>query len=109
MNPHFDNTWVNAEDDDDDFDDVEDDFGDDDFEDDDFEDDDDVQPKSFKGPGQASNQMKPGQGILTPEQVREIRQYLSENWPLASIAKVIGTSPRTVARIRDGETYTYVK
>ena len=50
-----------------------------------------------------------GVGSLTDAQVREIRNLLSDNWPLASIAKGIGTSARTVARIRDGETYTHVK
>lgn len=50
-----------------------------------------------------------GQTSLTDQQVRNIRQYLKENWPLATIAKVENTSARTVARIRDGETYTHVK
>ncbi|QDJ96309.1 protein rIIB [Xanthomonas phage Xoo-sp13] len=46
---------------------------------------------------------------LTDQQVRDIRGMLAEEWPLASIARAIGTSARTVARIRDGETYTHVK
>jgi hypothetical protein len=50
-----------------------------------------------------------GVGSLTDQQVRNIRALLAENWPLSSIAKSEGTSARTVARIRDGETYTNVK
>lgn len=50
-----------------------------------------------------------GVGSLTDQQVRNIRDLLAENWPLSSIAKSEGTSARTVARIRDGETYTNVK
>lgn len=50
-----------------------------------------------------------GVGSLTDQQVRNIRDLLDENWPLSSIAKSEGTSARTVARIRDGETYTHVK
>ena len=49
-----------------------------------------------------------GKGSLTDAQVREIRGLLDEEWPLVSIAKLIKTSERTVARIRDGETYTHV-
>ena len=53
---------------------------------------------------------KPNTGnSLTDAQVREIRRLLNEDYPLASIAKIIPTSSRTVARIRDGETYTHVK
>lgn len=51
---------------------------------------------------------KPGQTSLSDAQVRDIRGMLADDWPLASIAKSIGTSTRTIARIRDGETYTHV-
>ncbi len=64
---------------------------------------------SKPAPGTTAKQAQPGQSTLTDAQVREIRDLLSQDWPLASIAKVVGTSPRTVARIRDGETYTHVK
>lgn len=50
-----------------------------------------------------------GKTSLTDAQVRDIRNMLADEWPLASIAKAVGTSARTVARIRDGETYTHVK
>lgn len=50
-----------------------------------------------------------GTHSLTDQQVRNIRDLLDEGWPLSSIAKSEGTSARTVARIRDGETYTHVK
>ncbi len=50
----------------------------------------------------------PGKNSLTITQVRDIRSMLDDEWPLAQIAKVVGTSARTVARIRDGETYTDV-
>ena len=53
-------------------------------------------------------QTRPGQTTLTDAQVREIRSLLAEKWPLSSIAKTVGTSERTVARIRDGETYLHV-
>ncbi len=59
--------------------------------------------------GLASKQTAVGQGTLSDQQVRDIRQALDENWPLSTIAKTYGTSARTVARIRDGETYTHVK
>lgn len=59
--------------------------------------------------GLAAKQSVVGQGTLTDQQVRDIRQGLSEGWPLSTIAKTYGTSARTVARIRDGETYTHVQ
>lgn len=59
--------------------------------------------------GLAAKQTAVGQGTLTDQQVRDIRQGLSEGWPLSTIAKTYGTSARTVARIRDGETYTHVQ
>lgn len=59
--------------------------------------------------GLAAKQSTVGQGTLTDQQVRDIRQGLSEGWPLSTIAKTYGTSARTVARIRDGETYTHVQ
>lgn len=49
-----------------------------------------------------------GSHSLSDNTVRDIRQMLEDEWPLASIAKATGTSARTVARIRDGETYTHV-
>ena len=57
----------------------------------------------------ATKQTAVGQTTLDDTTVRAIRQALDENWPLATIAKTYGTSARTVARIRDGETYTHVK
>lgn len=57
----------------------------------------------------ASSGSPVGKTSLTDAQVREIRNLLADEWPLASIAKTVGTSARTVARIRDGETYTHVK
>lgn len=59
--------------------------------------------------GLAAKQTAVGTTTLTDQQVRDIRQGLSEGWPLSTIAKTYGTSARTVARIRDGETYTHVK
>lgn len=46
-----------------------------------------------------------GSTSLTPRQVREVRSMLADSWSLVGIAKAVGTSARTVARIRDGETY----
>lgn len=54
-------------------------------------------------------QKKPGQNSLTDSQVRDIRNMLDEGWTVVAIARAMGTSERTVARIRDGETYTHVK
>ena len=48
-------------------------------------------------------------GVLSDGTVRSIRANLRKNVPLAQIARDHGTSARTVARIRDGETYTNVK
>lgn len=59
--------------------------------------------------GLASKQTAVGTTTLTDQQVRDIRQSLDEGFPLSTIAKMYGTSARTVARIRDGETYTHVK
>lgn len=59
--------------------------------------------------GLAAKQTAVGTTTLTDQQVRDIRQALSEGWPLSTIAKTYGTSARSVARIRDGETYTHVK
>ncbi len=59
--------------------------------------------------GLASKQTAVGTTTLTDQQVRDIRQALDEGWPLSTIAKTYSTSARTVARIRDGETYTHVK
>lgn len=52
---------------------------------------------------------KPGQGVLSDAQVREIRKLLKQGSTVAYTARTVGTSERTVARIRDGETYTNVK
>lgn len=60
-------------------------------------------------PAPAKSAPTVGVTSLTDAQVRDIRSQLKDNWPLASIAKSVGTSARTVARIRDGETYTHVK
>ena len=62
-----------------------------------------------KTAGLAGKQTAVGQGTLSDQNVRDIRSMLKDNWSIASIAKAIGTSTRTVARIRDGETYTHVK
>lgn len=51
----------------------------------------------------------PGTHSLTDAQVRDIRDMLDDDWTIVGIARVIGTSERTVARIRDGETYTHVR
>lgn len=59
--------------------------------------------------GLAAKQSAVGATTLTDQQVRDIRQALDEGWPLSTIAKTYSTSARTVARIRDGETYTHVK
>lgn len=72
--------------------------------------DDDFDFTSQKAPiGVAAKQTKVGQSTLSDQTVRDIRQHLNEGWPLATIARTYGTSARTVARIRDGETYTHVK
>ncbi len=52
---------------------------------------------------------KPGQGVLSDAQVREVRKLLKQGSTVAYTARTVGTSERTVARIRDGETYTNVK
>lgn len=62
-----------------------------------------------KTAGLAAKQTTVGQGVLTDQQVRDIRQALDEGWAISTIAKTYGTSARTVGRIRDGETYTHVK
>lgn len=61
----------------------------------------------YAGQGTAATQ--PGKNSLTDAQVREIRNLLDDDWAIAGIARAVGTSARTVARIRDGETYTHVK
>lgn len=49
------------------------------------------------------------QGILTDDAVRIIRRYLAAGvHSLAEIARMFDVSPRTIGRIRDGETYTHV-
>lgn len=53
--------------------------------------------------------VRPGSHSLSDAQVREIRNMLDDEWSIVGIARTIGTSERTVARIRDGETYTHVK
>jgi hypothetical protein len=45
---------------------------------------------------------------LTVSEVKRIKGFLSQGLSIASIARSVGTSPRTVARIRDGETYVGV-
>ncbi len=47
-------------------------------------------------------------GGLTVQQVRDIRNMLDDGWPLSAIAKAVGTSVRTVGRVRDGERYADV-
>lgn len=71
-------------------------------------------PVTAKAPTMASLKAKAapnpvGTTSLTDAQVREVRNLLSDGWPLSSIARTVGTSARTVARIRDRETYTHVK
>lgn len=53
--------------------------------------------------------VRPGTYSLSDAQVREIRNMLDDEWSVVGIARTIGTSERTVARIRDGETYTHVR
>jgi len=50
-----------------------------------------------------------GKTSLTDAQVRRIRTLLKQGATVAGTARTVGTSERTVARIRDGETYTDVK
>lgn len=52
--------------------------------------------------------VRPGTYSLLDSQVRDIRNMLDDGWSIVGIAKAIGTSERTVARIRDRETYTHV-
>lgn len=54
-------------------------------------------------------QVRPGTHSLTDSQVRDIRNMLDDDWTIVGIARAMGTSERTVARIRDGETYTHVR
>ena len=53
-------------------------------------------------------QKKPGQNSLADSTVRSIRNMLDDGLTVAAIARAHETSERTVARIRDGETYTDV-
>jgi hypothetical protein len=55
------------------------------------------------------NTRKIGKNILDDNQVIEIRALLNKGESLAAIARLYGVSSRTIARIRDGETYTNVK
>jgi len=48
-------------------------------------------------------------GVLEDNEVRGIRASLARGETLAAIARFYQVSPRTVARIRDGETYSHVK
>lgn len=50
-----------------------------------------------------------GKTALTDSQVRQVRKLLDQGSTVAYTARTVGTSERTVARIRDGETYTDVK
>lgn len=50
-----------------------------------------------------------GKTSLTDDQVRRVRKLLKQGGTVAGVARTIGTSERTVARIRDGETYTNVR
>jgi hypothetical protein len=52
---------------------------------------------------------KVGSNVLDANEVIGIRASLKRGESLAAIARFYGVSPRTVARIRDGETYTDVK
>lgn len=51
----------------------------------------------------------PQNDLLTSVEVRNIRSLIDSGWTLAGIARKFAVSPRTIARIRDGETYTHVK
>jgi hypothetical protein len=51
----------------------------------------------------------PVSGSLTDAEVRQIRRSLDRGDSLAAIARFHDVSPRTIARIRDKETYTHVR
>ena len=51
----------------------------------------------------------PPVGSLEDDEVRGIRQSLARGESVAATARFYDVSPRTVARIRDGETYSHVK
>lgn len=46
---------------------------------------------------------------ITPDIVREIRRMLSDGWTLTAVADAKNLSRRQVARIRDGQAWTFVK
>lgn len=46
--------------------------------------------------------------VLTEQKVRDIRNMLRDDWTLTAIANVTGVHRRTIARIRDGESWTHV-
>ena len=70
--------------------------------DDDDSDDDDTLPPARKATVTASVN---GTGKLSPADVRAIRDQLDDGVSLAQIARNFGVSPRSIGRIRDGETW----
>lgn len=47
--------------------------------------------------------------LLTDKEVVAILEHLAKKDPVAAIARLYGVSARTIARIRDNETYTWIK
>jgi hypothetical protein len=91
---------------DDDFEDEDDDF-EDDFED---EDEDDEQALIAPSPLVAdSTSVKASGNKLDDDTVRSILRDLDKGKKLSDIATTYNTSPRSVARIRDGESYRHIK
>lgn len=89
---------------------------DDDWEDDDWEDDgwetlrDDFVENDPRHPTESvADQITHAGTALTAKQVREIRDLVSSGrTTLAAIARTYGVSPRTIGRIRDFESYSWV-
>ena len=94
------NSWNEPEEYDEDYEDYEDEDEDYDDSDEDYDDSDE---------DEAEEQVVTSSGVLTDDEVRGIRAALDRSESLAAIGRFYQVSPRTVARIRDGETYTYVK
>lgn len=105
--------WNDDDDEDDDWND--DDDNDDDWNDDDDDDNDDAEGFTLAPAAEPVVEetwvvtVKPGIYSLSDAQVRDIRSMISDGWSIVAIARSVGTSERTVARIRDRETYTHVK
>ena len=96
------NSWDEPEDD------LEDDLEDDDYEEEVDEDEDEDLDEGDDEPVSVPKSAAPV-GVLEDDEVRGIRQSLARDESLAAIARFYQVSPRTVARIRDGETYAHVQ